>query len=65
MCYNGTMKNKNIEILNELMEGASLNLWSALKLSREEGTYIPLDNIINILKDVFDEEEIKTLKKKL
>lgn len=59
------MKNKNIEILNELMEGASINLWSALKLSREEGTYIPLDTIIKILKDVFDEEEIKAIKEKL
>ena len=59
------MKNKNIEILNELMEGASLNLWSALKISREEGTYIPLDNIINILKDVLGEEEIQYIKEKL
>lgn len=65
MVHHKYMKDKNIEQLNELMEATEVSLANTLKECRQEGTYVPLDSIINILRLSFDEDEIKIIKEKL
>ncbi len=41
------------------------NLYQALKSTRDEATFIPLEKVAEIMKDVFAEEELEALKKDL
>ena len=66
-----TMKNP-IETLKEMLidmmnkrEQNEFDLRSAIKSSREEIGYVPIEDIIKTLKEELDEEECQAIKEKL
>lgn len=59
------MKNTVIDKMNEDRERAEFYLALALEECRLEGSYVPLDSIINIMKNILDESEITYIKENL
>lgn len=54
-----------MEKLKEEKELAIIDLQLALKKAREQSTYLSLDKIVEIIKEIFTEEELKIIKQKL